>query len=136
MLTNKKITTEGILSHLKTNITLSLFDSVDSTNTLLKKYALDSKSEGEVVIALSQTAGRGRYNRKFYSDEGGIYMSILLRPENIPSISILTAATAIAVSDAIEEISHKTSILNENTSLLHSSPLTDHDKKKLFNLFP
>ena len=31
-----------------------------------------------------------------------------------------------------EEISYKASILNENTSLFHSSPLADHDKKKLF----
>lgn len=31
-----------------------------------------------------------------------------------------------------EEISYKASILNENPSLLHSSPLADHDKKKLF----
>lgn len=105
---NDFITTDGILSHLKTDgITLSIFESVDSTNSLLKQMALDGKSEGEVVIALSQTAGRGRYSRKFYSDKGGIYMSVLLRPKAIPDTAILTAAAAVAVSDAIESVAKK-----------------------------
>ena len=105
---NDFITTDGILSHLKTDgITLSIFESVDSTNSLLKQMALNGKSEGEVVIALSQTAGRGRYDRKFYSDKGGIYMSILLRLKTIPDTAILTAAAAVAVSDAIESIAKK-----------------------------
>ncbi len=106
---NDIITTKGILSYLKTeNINLSVFDCVDSTNTLLKQMALDGKDEGEVIIALSQTAGRGRYDRKFQSDKGGIYMSILLRPK-APNVdtTLLTAAAAVAVSDAIEEISGK-----------------------------
>ena len=106
---NNRITVKGILSHLKTeNINLSVYESVDSTNSLLKQMALEGKGEGEVIIALSQTAGRGRYNRKFHSDKGGIYMSILLRPTATPDNAILTAATAVAASDAIENISGKT----------------------------
>ncbi len=106
---DKIITANGILSNLKTDsVNLLLYDCVTSTNTLLKQMALDGKSEGEVIIALSQTAGRGRYDRKFYSDQGGIYMSILLRPKTTPNTAILTAATAVAVSDAIEEIANKT----------------------------
>ena len=104
-----KITREGILSNLKTNnINVSLYDCVDSTNSLLKQMALDGKNEGEVVIALSQTAGRGRYDRKFYSDKGGIYLSVLLRPKTTPNTAVLTAATAVAVSDAIENVAGKT----------------------------
>ncbi len=106
---NNIITAKGILSHLKTeNINLTVYESVDSTNSLLKQMALDGKGEGETIIALSQTAGRGRYNRKFHSDKGGIYISVLLRPTSTPNTAILTAATAVAVSDAIEEISGKT----------------------------
>ena len=105
---DKIITAKGILSNLKTDsVNLSLYDCVTSTNTLLKQMALDGKPEGEVIIALSQTAGRGRYNRKFYSDKGGIYMSILLRPNDIIDPALLTAATAVAVSDAIEKVSGK-----------------------------
>lgn len=106
---DKTITAKGILSNLKTkNINLSVYDCVDSTNSLLKQMALDGKDEGEVIIALSQTAGRGRYDRKFYSNKGGIYMSILLRPKALIYPALLTAATAVAVSDAIEDISGKT----------------------------
>lgn len=105
---DKIITENGILSNLKTDgITLSVYDCVTSTNTILKQMAMDGKAEGEVIIAHSQTEGRGRYNRKFYSDQGGIYMSILLRPTTAPNTAVLTAAAAVAVSDAIEEISGK-----------------------------
>lgn len=103
------ITAEGIASYLKTDKAyISIFESVDSTNTLLKEMALNGETEGRVIIALSQTEGRGRYDRKFQSDKGGIYMSILLRPKvlNIDS-TLLTAAAAVAVSDAIEAVSGK-----------------------------
>lgn len=104
----KLLTANGVASFLKTDgINLSIFESITSTNTLLKEYALSGKNEGEVIIALSQTAGRGRYDRKFYSDNGGIYMSILLRPQKILNSAILTAAAAVAVSDAIDAISDK-----------------------------
>ena len=103
------MTYDGILSHLKTeNIHLSVFDCVTSTNTVLKEMALNGATEGSVVVALSQTAGRGRYNRKFYSEKGGIYLSILLRPKNNGlDTTLLTSASAVAVSDAIEKISNK-----------------------------
>lgn len=103
------INAAGILSHLKTaNIKLSLFEKITSTNTILKEMALAGENEGRVIIALSQTAGRGRYNRKFQSDKGGIYMSILLRPKASLDTTLLTAAAAVAVSEAIEAVSNKT----------------------------
>lgn len=106
---DKILTSKDVISQLKTdNINLSVYDCVTSTNSLLKQIALDGKPEGEVLIALSQTAGRGRYDRSFQSEPGGIYMSILLRPQNIINTAILTAAVSVAVSDAIEEVSGKT----------------------------
>ena len=85
MLSKNLMTAEGITSYLKTDgINLSLFESVTSTNALLKEMAVNSEAEGRVIMALSQTEGRGRYNRKFQSDKGGIYMSILLRPKPPP----------------------------------------------------
>ena len=119
---DKTITAEGILSNLKTDgINISVYDCVTSTNTLLKQMAIDGKAEGEVIIALSQTAGRGRYGRKFYSDQGGIYISILLRPTTTPNTAVLTAAFAVAVSEAIEKISGKqTQIKWVNDILINS----------------
>lgn len=104
------MTYDGILSHLKTkNINISLYDSVSSTNTLLKEMAVNGEKDGKVVVALSQTAGRGRYDRKFYSDKGGIYLSVLFRPDTKGfDTTLLTSAAAVAVSDAIEKTSDKT----------------------------
>ena len=57
------------------------FDIIDSTNTYLKKAALENAPDGTVVIAARQTAGRGRMTRSFESPEGkGLYFSVLLRP--------------------------------------------------------
>jgi len=81
-----------------------VMDSVDSTNSYLKNIASKSP-EGTVVLASSQTGGRGRRGHSFLSDRGGIYLSMLVRPtEN--DISTITARTAVAVCDAIEAAAH------------------------------
>ena len=56
-----------------------------STNDDVKKAAEQGESEGLVVWAKKQTAGRGRHGRKWESPEGNLYASILLRPECAPS---------------------------------------------------
>lgn len=78
--------------------------SVDSTNDELRRRAENGAPEGTILLAETQTRGRGRLNRSFYSPSGsGIYMSLLLRP-SIPaeaSLSITTAA-AVAAAETIE----------------------------------
>ena len=54
------------------------FDELDSTNTYLKKN-WESLPPDTVVVANKQTAGRGRYNRVWVSNEGGLYFSVLLQ---------------------------------------------------------
>ncbi len=79
-------------------------DSVDSTNNYLRKLALDGAPAGQVVIAESQTAGRGRLGRSFASPKGkGIYMSVLLRPKSVDAteVSAISAWVAVAVHNAI-----------------------------------
>ena len=57
------------------------FDEVTSTNDILKEKAEQGTPEGTVVIAGSQTAGRGRRGKKWLSMPGkGVYLSLLLRP--------------------------------------------------------
>ena len=91
----------------KFNITV--LEETQSTNTLLKEIAKQGAGEGTVIIADSQTGGRGRYDRKFYSPKNsGIYMSILLKPNLPASDSVLiTAAAAVAVSNAISKVCGK-----------------------------
>ena len=85
---------------------LQVLESVDSTNTFLRRLANEGAPEGTVVIADRQTAGRGRMGRSFFSAPGvGVYLSVLLRP-NLPpdALMTLTAQAAVAVSDAIHDI--------------------------------
>lgn len=105
-----QLTKEGISAYLKCkNINLEFFETIDSTNLYLKKKDIDSTPEFTVVIAQSQTAGRGRFDRKFHSPKNsGIYMSILLKPALPPEKSVLiTALAAVAVSEAVEKLSGK-----------------------------
>ncbi len=99
-----------IYSHLKIkNINIVHLSAVDSTNTYLKNLANKDTPEGTVVIADCQTAGVGRFDRRFHSPENtGIYMSILLRPKSINfDITQITTAAAVAVANACEELSGK-----------------------------
>lgn len=89
------------------------FPSLPSTNTYLKELVGNGAPSYTVVIADSQSAGRGRMNRSFMSRDGGLYMSILLRPSSdIDGIKAcdgvhITALAAVAVSEAIEALTGK-----------------------------
>ena len=52
-------------------------DITDSTNRIVKEYAVEGKEC--LAVADRQSAGRGRYNRGFVSELGGLYMSICLK---------------------------------------------------------
>ncbi len=102
------ILTDMILQHLSADCpwrdSLLVLNETDSTNNDLKKLAADGAPHGTVVVAIKQTAGRGRMGRQFLSPEGGIYMSLLLRPNcQAAELLHLTCAVAVGVCDAIEK---------------------------------
>ena len=112
---------KNILQHIKTeNIDFSLYDSVTSTNDLLKQEVLNGAREGRIIAALSQTKGRGRKGKTFISNKGGMYLSILVKPEKLDfDTTLITSASAVAVCKAIEEITNqKTSIKWVNDVLI------------------
>lgn len=75
---------------------------VDSTNTALKNRAREGLPTGTVLLTGRQTGGRGRLGRQFASPSGGIYLSVLLRPQ--AHLRRLTAVTAAAVRRAITTV--------------------------------
>ncbi len=89
------------------------FDVLESTNTYLKALAEKGASEGLVIIADEQTAGRGRRGKTFFSpDKTGLYMSFLLRPRLSPEETLfITTATAVALCRAIEKIYPHTTMI-------------------------
>ncbi len=83
---------------------LCIVPSTPSTNTLLKQqYA--TAPHGFTVLALEQTAGRGRLGRTFCSPAGGLYMSVLLRTRlPLAQLHLITLAAAVSVCQAIEQL--------------------------------
>ena len=80
------------------------YDTIGSTNTEAKRMAAQGAPHGTVLIAGSQTDGRGRLGRSFLSPKDmGIYLSVILRPKCRPSeLMHLTCAAAVAMCDAVE----------------------------------
>ncbi len=80
------------------------FDRLPSTNDYAKHLAKEGAPEGTVVIAGSQSAGRGRMGRSFHAPQGlGLYLSLILRPGCEPGkLMHLTCAAAKASCDAVE----------------------------------
>ena len=91
-------------------LSLHVFDSVDSTNLVLRQLANQGAPEGTVVISAEQTGGRGRKGRSFYSPVGtGVYVSLLLKPKIAPDdATLITTTAAVAVSEAVEALSGRT----------------------------
>lgn len=76
-----------------------------STNQDIKQAAASGAPEGTVVIAQRQTAGRGRRGHTWYSKSGGLYMSVLLKPNISPEkASQITLLTGIAVCRAVSSL--------------------------------
>ena len=84
--------------------TVTVLDSVDSTNNVAKQFAAAGAPAGTCVLAEQQTGGRGRMGRSFASPAGmGIYLSVILRPDAKPEqLMHLSACAAEAFAEAIE----------------------------------
>jgi len=90
---------------LKTRVigkAIHLLSEVASTNTLAMEMAANGTPEGTVVIAETQTKGKGRLGRKWISPKGNLYFSVVLRP-NVPmhKAPLITLMGAVAVASAI-----------------------------------
>lgn len=74
---------------------------VTSTNDEI----LNQKQDDTLMIALFQSKGKGRYGRKFFSPENGLYFSYLLNEEmTFQQSQYITPIMGIAVSYAIDEV--------------------------------
>jgi len=81
-------------------------DEIESTNVEAKRLAAAGAPEGTVVVAESQSAGRGRLGRRWTSPAGkGLLFSALLRPPlGMADAHLLTIVAAAAACDAIESL--------------------------------
>ncbi len=82
------------------------FDRVPSTMDAAMESGLKGAAEGTLVLAESQTRGRGRLGRDWVSPKyKGIYLSLILRPKILPSLNpVLTLLAAVSICEAIKII--------------------------------
>jgi len=80
---------------------LDVHEVLDSTNREAERLAAAGAPEGTLVVADRQTAGRGRLGRSFFSPPGGgLYLSLLLRPEGpVDRVHEHVFAAAVAVAE-------------------------------------
>ena len=87
---------------------IEYFETIDSTNTYAKKLAAQDpiKYHQAIIVAESQTAGRGRIGRSFESPAGtGVYLSLIITPQGgITQPAVITASAAVAVCRAIKKL--------------------------------
>ena len=81
---------------------LEWHESLGSTNDVLKEGARAGADEWTTVLADTQTGGRGREGRTWASPPGGLYLSVLLRPESA-GVALLPLAAGVVVSEVAEE---------------------------------
>lgn len=75
-------------------------ESVDSTNRLAREVDKEQAPHGTVIVAETQTSGRGRFRRSWASPGGGLWFSLVLRPDAgdpaLPSLPLLAGVSLIA----------------------------------------
>ncbi len=82
------------------------YKETSSTNDAAHNLAAGGEKEGSVVVAESQTAGRGRMGRSWVSPKSkGAYFSVILRPDISPKeVSSITLFSALSVAKTIKEM--------------------------------
>ncbi len=82
-------------------IEIERFDEIDSTNAYAKEKIAGGHER--IVVAKRQTGGRGTKGRSFSSEEGGVYLSRLSFPSDLPARAAFTimAEAAVAVCETL-----------------------------------
>ncbi len=80
---------------------IQIVEQTDSTNDHLFRLAGQDKAQNLVLLARSQTSGKGSKNRAFFSPEGGIYLSVLLKDIDLATLPLVTPMAAVALYEAI-----------------------------------
>ena len=79
------------------------YQSTGSTMDDAAAWARDGADEGAVVVAETQTASRGRLGRRWVSDSGNLYFSVLFRP-SADDLPLLSPLAGVAVARSIRQV--------------------------------
>jgi len=79
-------------------------EECSSTQDVAESLVLRGAPEGTVVIAGRLASGRGRMGRRWYAPEGGIWMTLVLRPKSVRVLQLMSLAMGVAVAEAIRSV--------------------------------
>jgi BirA family biotin operon repressor/biotin-[acetyl-CoA-carboxylase] ligase len=119
-------------------------DSIGSTNDRARELAAGGATD-VVVLADEQTGARGRLDREWASPSGGVWLSVVCRPDLPPAqVPIYTLAAAVATAEAVREVGVDAGIKWPNDVLAPGSrpapdgeaaePPSGDDEKKLVGI--
>ncbi len=108
-LSAEPLTAEDLSRGLRTRVVgrhILVYPEVGSTNSIASELGEGGEPEGTVIVAETQTAGRGRLGRPWVSPPNlGLWTSILLRPPVSPSeASLLSQLAAVSLAEAVAEV--------------------------------
>ncbi|MCB5953616.1 biotin--[acetyl-CoA-carboxylase] ligase [Enterococcus sp. CWB-B31] len=103
------LSAEGIQLHLAPDLpklSIKILEGSASTMDDAKLSAILGEPANTLIVADTQEAPKGRFGRPFFAKKGGgIYMSILLRPNQVfEEMAQYTTIMAVAIAEAIEEL--------------------------------
>ena len=101
---DKKLLMNG-LKNSSLKIKVKIFESIDSTNTEAKRQIVDGIRQDLLIVSSKQTAGRGRNTRTWFSPEGGLYFSLVVRPRLGPQFAPLASLLCgVAVAKGLQSL--------------------------------
>ena len=112
---------------LEAPFSVEYHDAIGSTNDRARELAASGADE-VVVLADRQSGGRGRLDRSWASPSGGIWLSILIRPDVAPAAApLFTLAAAVATAEAARDAGADAGIKWPNDVLLGEGPADSSD---------
>ncbi len=100
------------------------FKEVESTNQKAFEYLKKTNEENVLLLSSMQTNGRGRFNRRWESPEGGLYFSLILKPsapqEDYPLIPLFSS---LAVAETINDLGIPSAIKWPNDVLINGKKI-------------
>lgn len=104
----RPLSASEVNAHLRTKWLghhLLCYSEVDSTNQMAKICIARQEPRGTVIVAETQTAGRGRLLRQWVSHPGvGLWFSVILSPFVPPNAALLSFLAGVSVCRVIREV--------------------------------
>jgi BirA family biotin operon repressor/biotin-[acetyl-CoA-carboxylase] ligase len=101
---------------------VAVYTRLSSTNTVASEWLARSPQQGEgwAILAEEQTAGRGQYNRPWQAPSGkALLLSVIVQPPAaLTRPVVLTAWVAVAVADAIRDMTDQDTVIKWPNDLL------------------